>query len=400
MLGLAHVARWAADLDTLHRRIAGRFTRSEQRRRSLAYLKALLSPVERKNGWQLAEQIGEHRPDGVQRLLNGADWDAGAVRDDLRRYVVERLGDTEAVLVVDETGFVKKGDKSVGVQRQYCGTAGRIENCQVGVFLCYASRHGAAFVDRALYLPKDWALNPARRQEAGVPPSVRFLTKPALATQMLERAMTAGVPFRWVTGDSVYGSDRRLRFFLEQKEQWFVLAVPANELLLWGGPSYHRADALTAAAPQDGWQRLSAGEGAKGPRVYDWALVELWRLQLTEQERRWGHHLLARRSVEKPAEVAYYVVFCPREEAVLETLARVAGSRWNIEVCFEAAKGECGLDEYEVRKWDAWHRHVTLSLLAHAFLAAMRAHEGPEGQVGQGEKGAMPLVPSQPFRAA
>jgi SRSO17 transposase len=397
MLGLAHVVRWATDLETLHRRIAGRFARSEQRRRSLAYLKALLSPVERKNGWQLAEQIGERRPDGVQRLLNAADWDAEAVRDDLRSYVVEHLGDEEAVLIVDETGFVKKGDKSVGVQRQYCGTAGRIENCQVGVFLCYASRHGSAFLDRALYLPKDWALNPVRRQEAGVPSSVRFLTKPELARAMLERALAAGVPFRWVTGDSVYGSDRRLRFFLEQRARWFVLAVPANELLMHAGPHYRRADALAAAVPAaQQWQRLSAGEGAKGPRVYDWVLVELWRLQLTEQERQWGHYLLARRSVEKPEEVAYYVVFCPRAQAVLETLVRVAGSRWQIEVGFEAAKGACGLDEYEVRKWDAWHRHVTLSLLAHAFLAAMRAREGPEGKPegneGQEEKGAAPSL--------
>ncbi len=393
MLGLTQVLRWAADLETLHRRIAGRFARSEQRGRALAYLKALLSPVERKNGWQMAEQIGEHRPDGVQRLLNGADWSAEAVRDDLRAYVVESLGDTEAVLVVDETGFVKKGNKSVGVQRQYCGTAGRIENCQVGVFLCYASRHGGAFLDRALYLPRDWALNPERRREAGVPSSVRFLTKPELARGMLEKAITAGVPFRWVTGDSVYGSDRRLRFFLEQRERWFVLAVPVNELLMHAGPCYHRADALTAAVPSDQWQRLSAGEGAKGPRVYDWALVELWRLQLTEDERQWGHYLLARRSVEKPEEVAHYVVFCPRGQAVLETVARVAGSRWQIEVGFEAAKGECGLDQYEVRKWAAWHRHVTLSLLAHAFLAAMRAREGPEGNEGQGEKGAVSLLP-------
>jgi SRSO17 transposase len=393
MHGLAHVVRWAADLETLHRRIAGRFARSEQRGRSLAYLKALLSPVERKNGWQMAEQIGEATPDGVQRLLNAADWSADTVRDDLRSYVTEHLGDAEAVLVVDETGFVKKGDKSVGVQRQYCGAAGRIENCQVGVFLCYASRHGGAFLDRALYLPKDWALNPERRREAGVPSWVRFRTKPELAREMLERAMAAGVPFRWVTGDAVYGSDRRLRLFLEQNEQWFVLAVPSNELLMWGGPSYHRADALTAAVSAEQWQRLSAGDGAKGPRVDDWALVELWRLQLTAEQRQWGHYLLARRSVEKPEEIAYYVVFCPRAQALLETLARVAGSRWQIEVGFEGAKGACGLDQYEVRKWAAWHRHITLSLLAHAFLAAMRAREGPEGrEEAEEEKGAVPLL--------
>ena len=230
MVALAQVEGWVSDLEGLHRRIGGRFARAEQRSRSLAYLKALLSPVERKNGWQVAEQIGEAAPDGVQRLLNAAHWDADGVRDDLQAYVVERLGDEEAVLVVDETGFLKKGDKSVGVQRQYCGTAGRIENSQVGVFLCYASSKGAALVDRALYLPKDWALHPARRAEAGVPSSVRFRTKPELARDLLGGAIKAGVPFRWVTGDSVYGSDRQLRLFLEQQERWFVLAVPCNEL--------------------------------------------------------------------------------------------------------------------------------------------------------------------------
>ena len=375
MVALAQVEGWVSDLEGLHRRIGGRFARAEQRSRSLAYLKALLSPVERKNGWQVAEQIGEAAPDGVQRLLNAAHWDADGVRDDLQAYVVERLGDEEAVLVVDETGFLKKGDKSVGVQRQYCGTAGRIENSQVGVFLCYASSKGAALVDRALYLPKDWALHPARRAEAGVPSSVRFRTKPELARDLLGGAIKAGVPFRWVTGDSVYGSDRQLRLFLEQQERWFVLAVPCNELLMYGGPEYQRADALAAAVPDDAWQRLSVGEGAKGPRLYDWALVGLWRLQLTPEQRQWGHYLLVRRSVEKPEGLAYYVVFCPREQARMQTLSRVAGSRWHVEGCFESAKGECGLDQYEVRKWDAWHRHITLALLALAFLSVMRGTE-------------------------
>jgi SRSO17 transposase len=277
------------------------------------------------------------------------------------------------------------------VQRQYSGTAGRVENCQVGVFLCYAGRHGAAFVDRALYLPKDWALAPERRREAGVPEAVRFRTKPELAKDMLERAIAAGAPFRWVTGDTVYGSDRRLRLFLEQQERWFVLAVPANEPLWHDGPVYGRADALAAAVPEADWRRLPAGEGAKGPRLYDWALVELWRLQLTAEERRWGHYLLARRSVDKPGELAYYVVFCPRGQAELGTLARVAGARWNVEECFKTAKGECGLDQYEVRKWGAWHRHVTLSMLAHAFLSVTRAGL-PEraGTMQTLEKGAPP----------
>jgi SRSO17 transposase len=378
---LQAAARWANDLEALHRRISTHFARSEHRQRSLAYLKALLSPIERKNGWQLAEQMGETTPDGVQRLLNAGDWDADSVRDDLRSYVVEQLGLENGVLIVDETGFLKKGDKSVGVKRQYSGTAGRIENCQIGVFLCYASDKGTAFLDRSLYLPKDWVQNKERCQEAGVPDSVGFATKPTLACQMLVRALDAGVPCAWVTGDEVYGGDRTLRFVLEQREQAFVLAVPKNEPLMFGGPGCHTAEAITSAASIESWQRHSAGEGSKGPRLYDWCLQSLWRLQLTAEELAWGHYLLARRSIEKPEEIAYYVVFCRREIAFWEVLARVAGTRWQIETGFEMTKDLCGLDQYEVRKWDAWHRHITLSLLAHAFLSAMRAKEG-EAQKG------------------
>jgi SRSO17 transposase len=372
---LQAVARWTSDLETLHQRISKRFARSEHRRRSLAYLKALLSPLERKNGWQVAEQMGETNPDGVQRLLNAADWEVDAVRDDLRSYVVEHLGQENGVLIVDETGFVKKGDKSVGVKRQYSGTAGRIENCQIGVFLGYASDKGAAFLDRSLYLPQDWVQDKARCREAGVPEPVAFATKPELACQMLVRALDAGVPCTWVTGDEIYGGDRRLRFVLEQREQPFVLAIPKNEPLMFGGPRCHAAETIVAQAAAESWQRHSAGEGAKGSRLYDWCLQPLWRLQLKEEEPAWGHYLLARRSIEKPEEVAYYVVFCHREDASLDGLARVAGVRWQIETGFETAKGLCGLDQYEVRKWDAWYRHITLSLLAHAFLCVMRAKE-------------------------
>ena len=251
----------------LHGRITPRFCRAEPRARPLRYLRGLLSSVQRKNGWQLAEHLGERSPDGVQQLLNAAHWDADAVRDDLRAYVVERLGDREAVLVVDETGFLKKGTRSVGVKRQYSGTAGRIENCQVGVFLCYASRHAAAFIDRALYLPKEWAADPERRAQAGVPEKVAFQTKPALAVAMLERAFDAGVPCRWVTGDEVYGGDRTLRLVLEQRRQPFVLAVACNEPLWHGGPVYRPAQEIAAQLPATAWQRLSAGAGTKGPRL-------------------------------------------------------------------------------------------------------------------------------------
>src|SRR5215207_7738847 len=208
---VATVAGWAAELEALHARIAPRFARPEPRRRALALLRGLLSPVERKNGWQLAEEAGEATPDGMQRLLATAERDADAVRDDLRAYVVEHLGDPAGVLVVDETGFLKKGIESVGVQRQYSGTAGRIENCQIGVFLAYATPHGRAFLDRELYLPEDWTAEAARRAAGGVPATVKFRTKPQLAKAMLERALAAEVPASWVTGDEVYGGDRRLR---------------------------------------------------------------------------------------------------------------------------------------------------------------------------------------------
>src|SRR5512143_67975 len=311
------VRHWDRSLRALHGRIAPRFGRAEPRRRALGYMRGLLSAVERKNGWQLAEHLGERTPDGVQRLLNAADWDAEAVRADLRAYVVAQLGDPKAVLVVDETGFVKKGRQSVGVQRQYRGTAGRLENCQGGVFLWYASRHGAAFIDRALYLPKEWAGDEARCRAAGVPEAVRFHTKPQLGTTMLLRAPSAGVPCGWVTGDEVYGRDRRLRLAWEARGQPFVLAVACDEPLWRDGPVYRPAQALAAELSADAWQRLSAGDGAKGPRWYGWAWQPLWRLPLTPQERAWGHWLLVRRSLEDPTELAYYLVFAPRTTPTL-----------------------------------------------------------------------------------
>lgn len=373
------VKQWTGELECLHERVAPHFRRAEPRRRALGYLKGLLATTERKNGWHLAELMGEATPDGVQRLLNAADWDANVVRDDLRSYVVEHLGDDEAVLIVDETGFLKKGTRSVGVKRQYSGTAGRVENCQIGVFLCYASRRGSAFIDRALYLPKEWAEDEQRRREAAIPDEIGFSTKPQLAREMLQRAFEAGIPRAWVVADSIYGSDRRLRMYLEEEEQPFVLAVASNEPLWWGGPDYRKAAEIAAALEARAWKRISAGDGAKGPRLYDWALADLWRLQLTSEEQAWGHYLLVRRSIDNPADLAYYVVFARREGVTLERLARVAGMRWPIESCFEEAKGECGLDEYEVRRWDAWHRHITLSLLAHAFLAAIRSGERKRG---------------------
>jgi len=382
------IAGWAAGLDGLHARIAGRFRRAEARRRARQYLEALLSPIKRKNGWQLAEQLGEHGPQGVQRLLNTAHWDADVVRDDLRAYVVEQLGDPAAVLVVDETGFLKKGTKSVGVKRQYSGTAGRIENSQVGVFLAYAAPRGRAFLDRALYLPKEWAADAARRQEAGVPESVRLATKGQLAKEMLARAFAAGVPAAWVTADEVYGDDGALRAFLEEQDKPYVLAVSCDHRL-WVDGRQERVDVLTAGLDADAWTRLSCGEGSQGPRLYDWAC---WRLPAATGEAR-AAWVLVRRSLSDPTERAYYRAWGPAATTVA-ALVHVAGTRWVIEECLERAKGEVGLDQYEVRRWTAWYRYITLALLAHAYLEVTRARattEEPAAPEAEEKKGALLL---------
>jgi SRSO17 transposase len=330
----------------------------------------LLAPLERKNGWQLAEAAGDTTPDGVQDFLARMRWDAEAVRDDLRAYVVEHLGDPDAVLVLDETGFLKKGAKSAGVQRQYSGTAGRIENCQIGVFLGYASRHGRALIDRALYLPQGWTGDAARRAAAGIPEAVAFATKPQLGLAMLERALEAGVAFAWVAGDSVYGADSRIRRRLEAQQRGYVLTVTSGQRL-----GLVPVEEWLAEVPPEGWQRLSAGDGAKGPRLYDWAF-----LPYRGAAPGWQKGLLVRRSLGKPADLAYYLTHAP-EAATLPDLVRVAGTRWTIESCFEEAKGEVGLDQYEVRSWTGWHRHITLAMLAHAYLAVLRKDaSGGSGQ--------------------
>jgi SRSO17 transposase len=360
MTDVNEVEGWARGLDELAQRLAPRFKRVEPRRRALAYLRGLLAPLGRKNGWQLAEAAGDATPDGMQDFLGRMRWDA--VRDDLRAYVVEHLGDPDAVLVLDETGFVKKGEKSAGVQRQYSGTAGRVENCQVGVFLGYASRHGRALIDRALYLPEGWAGDAGRRAGAGVPAAVAFATKPKLGRAMLERALDAGVPCAWVAGDSVYGADGTLRRAIEARRRGYVLAVTSGQRL-----GARRVDAWVAGVPPEGWHRLSAGEGTKGPRLYDWA----FRPYRGGAPAGWAKGLLIRRKLDEPDELAFYLTLAP-EGTDLATLVRVAGTRWTIESCFEAAKGEVGLDQYEVRSWTGWHRHVTLAMLAHAYLAVVR----------------------------
>jgi SRSO17 transposase len=379
---------WAKELDVLSERIDPRFSRIEARRRLRSYLRGLLGSVERKNSWQLAEAAGDATPYGVQHLLGRADWDADEVRDDLRDYVLEHLGDEKAILVVDESGFLKKGTKSVGVKRQYTGTAGKRENCQVGVFLCYASRKGAAFIDRELYLPEEWAEDEERREQAGVPEEISFATKPQLARRMLERAFEAGVYVSWVVADSVYGDARGLLgVWLEEKEQSYVLAV-SGKAHVWAGFSQPkvsevlgvlREGRLPLEESEEGWERLSAGEGSKGPRLYDWIRLPL-NPPMQEGFSRW---LLVRRQIDDPDELAAYVAFAS-EQSTLEELAKVAGSRWQIEEAFEEAKGEVGLDHYEVRSWVGWYRHITLAMFAHAFLCAIRAsgHEVEPSQKG------------------
>jgi SRSO17 transposase len=366
---VAEVEDWAAGLEKVLERIGGRFARSEPRVRAGVYLRGLLSAAERKNGWTLAEQAGDRTPDAMQRLLNHADWDADAVRDDLRAYVVEHLGDEAAVLVVDETGFLKKGTRSAGVARQYSGTAGRIENCQVGVFLAYATPAGRTFIDRALYLPRAWIDDRDRCAAAGIGPEVAFATKPELALAMLTRALDAGVPAGWVTADEIYGQHSGLRLALEERGMPYVLAVPVSQsvfTLLDGRPVQCRADAASAAVPASAWQRLSAGAGAKGPRLYDWTRIPI-RL-LSEPGRYW---LLVRRSL-TDGELSHYLCFAPPESSLAELVA-VAGARWAIEESFHTAKGEVGLDHYQVRRYDAWYRHITLACLAHAYLTVTRA---------------------------
>jgi SRSO17 transposase len=303
----------------------------------MTYLKGLLSPVERKNSWQLAEQAGDSSPYAVQHLLGRARWDADAVRDDLRAYVVEHLADPDGVLILDETGFLKKGEKSAGVAGQYSGTAGRIENSQIGVFLAYASSKGRTFLDRELYLPKSWADDADRRKAAGIPQEVRFATKLQVGRRMLERAFKAGVPAKWVTGDSVYGNDWRMRSWLDEHKQAYLLGV-TSQYRIFAGEQRQWAKDVIAELAGESWQRCSCGEGSKGERWYEWA-----RLETRHIDDGWQRWLLARRSLSNWQEIAYYVVGGPKQ-TTLEEMARVAGSRWAIEESFEVAKGEVGLD--------------------------------------------------------
>ena len=362
------VTQWANDFTTLWRRTGTCFFRHDLRTRAKRYVRGLLGRVERKNGWQMAEYLGDPTPHAMQRLLDRAVWSADTVRDEIFRYTREHLlasGDS-GVLIVDETGFLKKGTKSVGVQRQSSGTAGRIENCQIGVFLAFATPKGRVLIDRELYLPQSWCDDAARCKTAVTPPEVKFATKPQLAQKMLARAFENGFSPKWVLADEVYGSDSKFRRFLEERNQPYVLAVSSQQRL-WAGLRQQRLDALVKEIPDENWSRLSVADGTKGPRVYDWAAGRFG-IPTVGGLIRW---VLFRRSVEKPQELAYYLCLSSAGTTAPE-LAQAAGQRWNIECCFEAAKLETGLDEYEVRSWHGWYRHITLSMLALAFLSVMR----------------------------
>ena len=394
---------WAASFAAFCARFDDLFVRSESRLQARKYLRGLLAGLERKTTWQLAEVVKDGTPDRMQRLLYRVPWDAEAARDRLRQFVIERFGDPEAIAVLDETGIPKKGTRSVGVHKQYCGALGKIENCQVATLLTYASARGHVFLDRRLFLPEEWCFDRARRARAKVPAEVTFQTKPEQARAMLEQAWQAGVPMRWVTGDSVYGDAPRLRERIQGHGCWYVLAVtslvrcwlnpPPLELpqeqtggrprravrLAPHAPKSRTVAEVIARLPREQWKRLSAGTGTKGPRIYDWARVRV----IESRDGFPGPEvwLLARRSVSDPKELTYYFALAPKTVS-LQRLAEVAGTRYTVEQVIKEAKSEVGFDRYEVRYWHSWYRHITLSMLAQVWLADQRHVEGEKNGPG------------------
>jgi SRSO17 transposase len=370
----ADVCRWVQSLFGLHARIGPRFARSEPRRRVLAYLQGILSGTARKNGWQLAEHAREARPDGMQRLLSQAVWDTDGVRDEVRSYALEQLGNESAILVIDESGFPKRGHKSAGVGMQYCGVTGQVENCQVGVFLSYVTARGHTLIDRELYLPLDWCEDPERCRAAHIPESVRFQTKPEQAVRMIERIRLAQIPISWVVADTVYGGNLDLRTWLEEQGYAYVLAVACNEPVGIMTPDGARRqvevrEVEALLLQEQDWQRLSMSEGTKGPRLFDWAAVPI--LHRWEDDGR--HFLLIRRSLSDPQEKRYSLVFAA-PGTTLQEMVQASGARWHIEEDFANAK-DLGLDHYEVRSFVGWYRHITLVLLAASYLTGICATE-------------------------
>lgn len=355
-------------------RVAGRFARVEPRRRARRFVVGLLSGLSRVNCWTVAEQVGDDSPDGMQHLLARASWDHDGAVEDLRGYVTEHLGDEDGVLVVDETGDVKKGTATVGVQRQYTGTAGRIENSQVAVYLVYAGARGHAFIDRKLYLPRSWTDDRARCAAARVPADTEFATKPALAQAMIDAALDAGTPCRWVAGDEVYGNAPALRADLVERGIGYVLAVAKDHRITTATGTY-KAEQLAARLPKRSWRRVSAGPGAKGQRLSDWAWIVTTDPAVASDADPGLHWLLIRRSI-RTGELAFYRAHAPTP-VKLATLVRVAGRRWTVEEGFQSGKELAGLDEHQVRTWTSGHRWTVLAMLAHAFLSVMAATGPP-----------------------
>jgi SRSO17 transposase len=369
---------WAFALRGIKQRIGPLFTQARVAASACRFLDALLGNEPRKTGWMRAEAAGDPGPWRQQALLGRGTWDADALRDIVRDYVVEHLAEDDAVLVVDETGFLKQGKVSCGVARQYSGSAGKITNCQIGVFAAYVSDNGHAFIDRALYLPKAWTSDPARMRAAHVPETVGFATKPAMAVEMIERALVTNVPFAWVAADSVYGVGD-VEAALRRAGKGYVLGVSANH---WFGSWCTKpliageAKDIAAGLPKKTWKRLSAGWGTKGKRLYDWAYCELADLDASDYDENttglWTRGLLIRRNP-TDGDMAYFTTWCPKATPI-DTLVKVEGTRWRIEEGFETAKNELGLDHNETRSWHGWHRHVSLVMLAYAMMTTVR-HE-------------------------
>lgn len=397
---MTDVEHWADDFAAFQARFADLFGRKEPRAQAVKYMRGLLAPIERTSTWQIAEVVGDNVPDPTQRLLYRVNWDADAARDRLQVFAIDLFGEPDAIGVVDETGFLKKGTSSVGVQRQYSGTAGRIENCQIGVFLSYATSHGHVFLDRRLYLPQSWCTDQERRERAKIPPEITFQTKDQLAQAMLEYAWAQGVPMGWVTGDEVYGDAAALRDSIAAHKRLYVLAVRSNTVI-WlhrpqvvepeqkrygrpatapvlaaGAPPLLSVATVAHAWPERAWHRLSVAEGEKGPRAYDWACQRI--VEPRDSMPGPDGWLLARRSISDPTELAYYLSNAPGTTP-RETMARVASARYTVEQCIEEGKGDAGLDAYQIRHWPSWHRHITLAMMAHAWLASIRDKEAQKG---------------------
>jgi SRSO17 transposase len=374
-VALEALSEWSATLKTFGQKLGKHFARSEARQAAFDYIQALLSPVERKNGWQMAEQVGYSNPYRVQHLLGRAQWDADAVCAEIQQYAVAHLKSQTDILAIDETGFLKQGEQSVGVQVQYYGTTGHLENCQVGVFMSYLSDKGQTLLDRRLYLPRSWAEDQSKRKKTAIPEEIEFATKPQLAIQMLESAIAQGIRPAWFVADEVYGNDGSFWWWLEKTAKLpYVLTVNKKQPVVIGTQRYRAADLVPDKdSPQ--WQRLSCGTGSKGEKYYDWASVAV----NCDRSFGFGRWLLFRRSVEHPDDphfISYYQVFAPSQTS-LETMAEIAGQRWRIEECFKFAKDQLGLGEYEVRSWHGWYRHITLVLAAQTFLSVLRHQTEP-----------------------